>query len=73
MAIAPPSGEGSPVGSLSILRGAALAFFAFIGFEDLVNVAEEAKEPEKHLPLAIPLAAVSLLVVLLGMRKRRAA
>lgn len=30
-----------------------LAFFAFIGFEDMVNVAEEAKNPRKNLPLAI--------------------
>lgn len=30
-----------------------LAFFAFIGFEDLVNMAEEAKQPERTLPRAI--------------------
>jgi amino acid transporter len=38
---------------LGVARGAALAFFAFIGFEDLANVAEEAKEPRRHLPIAI--------------------
>ena len=37
----------------AISQGAALAFFAFIGFEDMVNVAEEVKEPERNLPLAI--------------------
>lgn len=36
-----------------VFRGVALAFFAFTGFEDLVNVAEEIKQPEKNLPLAI--------------------
>jgi amino acid transporter len=30
-----------------------LAFFAFIGFEDLVNMAEETREPERTLPRAI--------------------
>ncbi|MEX0627455.1 MAG: amino acid permease, partial [Cucumibacter sp.] len=30
-----------------------LAFFAFIGFEDMVNVAEETREPEKTMPVAI--------------------
>jgi amino acid transporter len=47
----PPVQGGEPM--LGIARGAALAFFAFIGFEDLANVAEEAKNPRKHLPYAI--------------------
>jgi len=37
----------------SIARGAALGFFAFIGFEDMVNVAEEVKDPERNMPRAI--------------------
>ncbi len=36
-----------------IIQGAALAFFAFIGFEDMVNVAEEVRQPERNLPRAI--------------------
>lgn len=36
-----------------VLQGAALAFFAFTGFEDLANVAEEVKQPEKNIPRAI--------------------
>lgn len=39
-----------------ILLGAFLAFYAFIGFEDMVNVAEEVKEPQRNLPRAILLA-----------------
>ena len=38
---------------LSILQGSALAFYAFIGFEDLANVAEEVKNPKRNLPMAI--------------------
>ncbi len=37
----------------SVFSGAFLAFFAYIGFEDLANVAEEAKNPKKSLPIAI--------------------
>ena len=39
-----------------ILLGAFLAFYAFIGFEDIVNMAEEVKNPEKTLPKAIIIA-----------------
>jgi amino acid transporter len=35
-----------------------LAFFAFIGFEDLANVVEEAKAPHRDLPLAMILTLV---------------
>ena len=44
---------GREIGWTSIARGAALGFFAFIGFEDMVNVAEEVKEPERNMPRAI--------------------
>ena len=37
----------------TISLGAFLAFYAFIGFEDMVNVAEEVKEPAKTMPKAI--------------------
>jgi len=36
-----------------IFVGAFLAFYAFIGFEDMVNIAEEVVEPEKNMPLGI--------------------
>lgn len=44
--------EGEPV-PLAILAGAALAFYALIGFEDSVNVAEEAKDPRRDYPRAL--------------------
>lgn len=46
-----------------IVRAGLLAFFAFIGFEDLVNIAEEAKNPKKSLPWAIFLTLVITTVV----------
>jgi amino acid transporter len=36
-----------------ILAGSFLAFFAFIGFEDMVNVAEEVRDVKRTLPRAI--------------------
>ncbi|HRK18424.1 MAG TPA: amino acid permease [Hyphomicrobiaceae bacterium] len=41
-----------------IATGSLIAFFAFIGFEELANIAEEAKEPERSLPLAMIITLV---------------
>jgi amino acid transporter len=41
-----------------IFSGAFLAFYAFIGFEDMVNVAEEVKNPRRNMPLAILFAVL---------------
>ncbi len=49
---------GGDTGWATIARGSALAFFAFIGFEDMVNVAEEVKDPGRNLPKAILTALV---------------
>jgi amino acid transporter len=38
------------------MQGAVLAFFAFIGFEDMLNVAEETRDPERTVPLRLILA-----------------
>lgn len=42
----------------SILAGALLAFFAFVGFEDMVNMAEEVVDAPKNLPRAIIIAVI---------------
>ena len=44
-----------PLGAtpIVIIPAVALIFFAFIGFEDIANIAEEVKEPHKNLPRAI--------------------
>lgn len=39
-----------------ILAGALIAFYAFIGFEDMANIAEEVREPHRNLPTGILLA-----------------
>lgn len=52
-----------------ILLGTFLAFYAFIGFEDMVNVAEEVKDPRRNLPRAIilSLVIVTLLYMLVAL------
>lgn len=42
-----------------IFVGAFLAFYAFIGFEDMVNVAEEVKDAPRLLPKAIIIALIA--------------
>jgi len=56
-----------------VLAGSFLAFFAFIGFEDIVNVAEEVRDERRTLPLAIGLtlvltAVLYVLVVVIAVR-----
>jgi len=44
--------EGSTIFGVA-LGGAALAFYALVGFEDSVNVAEETKDPQRDYPFAL--------------------
>lgn len=48
----------APVGWAGLTSGVVLAFYAFIGFEDMVNVAEEVKDPERTFPKAIAITLV---------------
>jgi len=48
----------SPLGLTGIIIAFILVFFAFIGFEDMANVAEEVKSPKKNLPRAILLSVI---------------
>jgi amino acid transporter len=45
--------EGSDSIPFLVLAGASLAFYALIGFEDSVNIAEETREPSRAYPRAI--------------------
>ncbi len=50
---------------LGVASGVILAFFAFIGFEDMVNVAEEIRDVRRTLPQAIILTLVITTVIYL--------
>lgn len=58
-----PVGLGDDPAVLLIMQGAVLAFFAFIGFEDMYNVAEEVHHPERNLPLGLILAMVAAAIL----------
>lgn len=54
-AITPPA---STAGWSLVFSAAIIAFFAFVGFEDIVNMAEETVNPKRILPRAIILTVV---------------
>ena len=58
--LVPTMGPASWVG---VSSGMFLAFYAFIGFEDLVNLAEEVERPRRNLPIAL-LAGVVITTLL---------
>src|SRR5690606_25553823 len=53
------------VGISGVVAGAFLAFYAFIGFEDMVNVAEEVKNPNRTMPLAILFSLIASTILYL--------
>lgn len=48
----------TPTGLSGILRASTLVFFAYLGFEDIVNLAEESKDPERQIPKALILSVL---------------
>lgn len=64
--LAPPITDFSAVSG--VLAASMIAFFAFIGFDDVVNLVEEAKNPRRIMPWAIgiTLLAVTVLYVLVS-------
>ena len=53
----------APNGMTGIILAFVLIFFAFIGFEDMANVAEEVKRPKKTLPRAIILSILITAII----------
>jgi amino acid transporter len=51
-----PIAPSNPTGAITmglVLQGSILTFFSFLGFEDMINVAEEVERPERTIPVAI--------------------
>lgn len=61
----PPTAAGAPtaLGLPLVLQGAALTFFSFIGFEDMINVVEEVKDPRRNFPRAVMIALATVTVI----------
>jgi APA family basic amino acid/polyamine antiporter len=51
--IPPNTGEFGSFGLSGILRGASIAFFAYIGFDAVSNCAPEARRPQRDMPIGI--------------------
>ncbi|MBC8126313.1 MAG: amino acid permease [Gloeobacteraceae cyanobacterium ES-bin-144] len=47
------SGVGSGITLALVLQGAVLMFFSFIGFEDILNISEEVKNPKRDVPFGL--------------------
>ncbi|MGQ0639517.1 MAG: amino acid permease [Gemmatimonadaceae bacterium] len=71
--IPPNTGEFGSFGWSGVLRGAAIMFFAYIGFDAVSTAAQEAKRPQRDLPLGILLSLaictvlyIAVAIVLMG-------
>jgi amino acid transporter len=61
--VAPLMVPGDLTAALAVTTGIFLAFFAFLGFEDIVNMAEETRAPERTLPRAVLLSILLATVI----------
>lgn len=61
--IPPNTGETGHYGWSGIVRGAGVVFFAYIGFDAVSTAAQEAKNPQRDLPIGI-LASLAICTVL---------
>jgi amino acid transporter len=57
----PPASGGLTPGL--VMTGAVLTFFAFVGFEDLLNLSEEVKDPQRTMPRGIILAVLCTTII----------
>ncbi len=61
--IPPNTGEWGTYGWSGVLRGAGLVFFAYIGFDAVSTTAQEARNPQKDMPVGI-LGSLAICTVL---------
>jgi len=64
----PPSGGSGIYGWSGVIRGAAVVFFAYIGFDVVSTTAQEAKNPKRDMPIGIlgSLAVCTVLYLAVG-------
>ena len=68
-AFIPPNAGPGQYGWSGIVRGAAVVFFAYIGFDAVSTAAQEARNPQRDMPIGIlgSLAICTLLYVLVSL------
>ncbi|NOT72785.1 MAG: amino acid permease [Hyphomicrobium sp.] len=49
--------------AIIVVQASVLSFFAFIGFEDAINVAEECKDPQRTIPIGLMAATAAAAVL----------
>jgi amino acid transporter len=59
--VIPPLSDGPAM--VAVLSASLIAFFAFIGFDDVVNLVEETKNPNKTMPWAIGISLASVTLI----------
>lgn len=59
----PAAAVGAGISFPLVLSGAVLTFYSFVGFEDMLNVTEEVKNPARNFPIAV-LAALAITTVI---------
>jgi APA family basic amino acid/polyamine antiporter len=67
--IPPNTGEFGSFGLSGVLRGAGVVFFAYIGFDAVSTAAQEAKNPQRDMPIGIlgSLAICTVLYILVAL------
>jgi APA family basic amino acid/polyamine antiporter len=53
----------APSGLPGIVKASVLIFFAYLGFEDIVNLSEDAKNPERDVPQALIFSVIIIAVL----------